>query len=153
MSRVPAIASPIPIPNNCRYRSRRSCCRSCRSCRSCRCCRLCCCSSCCNDFVMWHIPWHAYCTISVNSAWHVTRYMPAENLISAPRRNGRYHPFFSALLANFFAILEFFGTFFFYLCLYEFGTWPDQPLQLLHFGNFGGTVTCYCRIDRNSTVI
>ena len=45
-----------------------------------------------------------YCTISVNSAEHVTNYTPAEMKISAPRRNDRYHPFFSAVLEKKFTI-------------------------------------------------
>ena len=37
-----------------------------------------------------------YCTNSVNSAGHVTRYTAAEIFISAPRQNDRYIHFFSA---------------------------------------------------------
>ena len=37
-----------------------------------------------------------YCAISINSAGHVTRYMPAEILNSAHGGNDRYIPFFSA---------------------------------------------------------
>ena len=39
-----------------------------------------------------------YCTNSVNSAGHVTRYTAAEMKISASRRNDRYIRFFSAII-------------------------------------------------------
>ena len=39
-----------------------------------------------------------YCTNSVNSAGHVTRYTAAEMKISASRRNDRYIHFFSAII-------------------------------------------------------
>ena len=39
-----------------------------------------------------------YCTNSVNSAGHVTRYTAAEIFISASRRNDRYIHFFSAII-------------------------------------------------------
>ena len=39
-----------------------------------------------------------YCTNSVNSAGHVTRYTAAENFISASRRNDCYICFFSAII-------------------------------------------------------
>ena len=35
----------------------------------------------------------------------------------------------------------------------DFGTWLKFALPALHFGNFEGCVTCYCRIEWNSTVI
>ena len=67
----------------------------------------------------------------------------ALHFISALHRNDRYHSsFFSAGLKRFF-----FRVF----CLIrELDTSLDWPLHSLHFGNnFGGTVTRYCRIDRN----
>ena len=46
-----------------------------------------------------------------------------------------------------------FSGIFFAYCSYGFGTWLDRPLHALHFGDFGRTVTRFCRIDRNSTVL
>ena len=89
-----------------------------------------------------------YCAISINSAGHVTRYMPAEILNSAHGGNDRYKYFFSADFYDFFAIFKAFFT----TSFYGFGTWPKWPLQPLHFGVFGAAVTRYCRIDRNGTV-
>ena len=43
-----------------------------------------------------HLSTNLYCTNSVNSAGHVTRYTAAEMKISAPRQNDRYIHFFSA---------------------------------------------------------
>ena len=37
---------------------------------------------------------YVYCAISINSAGLVTRYTPAEFLISAPHKNARYIRFF-----------------------------------------------------------
>jgi hypothetical protein len=42
----------------------------------------------------------SYCTISINSAGHVTHYMPAEILNSAHGGNDRYIEFFSADRGN-----------------------------------------------------
>ena len=84
----------------------------------------------------------------INSAGHVTCYMPAEILNSAHGGNDHYIHFFSADFYDFFAIFKAF----FMTSFYGFGTWPKWPLQPLHFGIFGAAVTCYCRIDRNGTV-
>ena len=46
-----------------------------------------------------------YCTIPINAAGHVTRYMPAEILNSAHGGNDRYIHFFSADFYDFFAFL------------------------------------------------
>ena len=61
-----------------------------------------------------------YCAISINSAGHVTRYMPAEILNSAHGGNGRYKHFFSAHFYDFVAIFKAFFT----TSFYGFGTWP-----------------------------
>ena len=55
-------------------------------------------------------------------------------------------------LADFFSNFSSFFEPFFY-CPYEFGTWLKWMLHPLHFGDFEGTVTCYCRIDRIGTVL
>ena len=92
--------------------------------------------------------WWRYCTISINLAGHVTRYMPAKILNSAHRGNDRYIHFFLANFYDFFVIFKAF----FMTSFYGFSTWPKWLLQLLHFGIFGVAVTCYCQIDRNGTV-
>ena len=51
-----------------------------------------------------------YCAISINSAGHVTRYMPAEILNSAHGGNDRYIHIFSADFYDFFAIFKAFFT-------------------------------------------
>ena len=82
-----------------------------------------------------------YCTISINSAGPVTRYMPAEILNSAHGGNDCYIHFFLADFYDFFAIFKAFFTTSFYC----FGTWPKWPLQPLHFGVFGAAVMRYYR--------
>ena len=52
--------------------------------------------------MMVRIARRGYCTISINSAGHVTRYMPAEILNSAHGGNDRYIQFFSADFYDFF---------------------------------------------------
>ena len=47
-----------------------------------------------------------YCAISINSAGHVTRYMPAEILNSAHGGNDRYMHFFSADFTIFLRFLK-----------------------------------------------
>ena len=61
-----------------------------------------------------------YCPISINSAGHVTRYMPAEILNSAHGGNDCYIHIFSADFYDFFAIFKAFFT----TSFYGFGTWP-----------------------------
>ena len=92
--------------------------------------------------------WYYYCTISINSAGHDTRYMPAKILHSAHGGNDRYIDFFSADFYDFLAIFKAF----FMTSFYGFSTWPKWLLQLLDFGVFGAAVTRYCQIDRNGTV-
>ena len=50
--------------------------------------------------------------------------------------------------------LEFFFVFLIYFIEFsdDFGTWLKFALPALHFGNFEGCVTRYCRIEWNSTV-
>ena len=47
-----------------------------------------------------------YCAISINSAGHVTRYMPAEILNSAHGGNDRYIPFFQQIFRIFLRFLK-----------------------------------------------
>ena len=65
-------------------------------------------------------PPFSYCTILINSAGHVTRYMPAKNLDSAHGGNDCYIHIFSADFYDFFAIFKAFFT----TSFYGFSTWP-----------------------------
>ena len=89
-----------------------------------------------------------YCSISFNSAGPVTRYRPAEILISALSEFGRDKARNSAVQCrrpqNYTMLRLWLPN--------GFGTRKNCPLPPLHFGNFEGRVTRYCRIEWNTTV-
>jgi len=102
----------------------------------------------------WWCPWlflwyYDYCSISFNSAGPVTRYRPAEILVSALSEFGRDKARNSAVQRRRpqkFTMLRLWSP-------NGFGTGKNCPLQPLHFGKFEGRVTRYCRIEWNSTVL
>jgi hypothetical protein len=84
-----------------------------------------------------------YCSISFNSAEPVTRYRQAEILVSALSEFGRDKARNSAVQRRRpqkFTMLRLRSP-------NGFGTGKNCPLQPLHFGNFEGRVTRYCRIE------
>ena len=95
----------------------------------------------------WNVLVWNYCSISFNSAGPLTRYRPAENLVSALSEFSRDKARIRQYSAAGHKILLYWDW-----SPNSFGTWKNCPLQPLHFGKFQGCMTRYCQIEWNSTV-